>query len=169
MPNEKSDYGWAWPLNSPKAHYHEKNPGADTDPKQRKAKAISLCGKMMFLGHDFELGSDNSPDNCVRCKKMLLGDEALVDVRVPKFDKCMRCGRKEKHTKKHVFKDKKWGERKSLPKEVLYNLTPDQMNCWCSMREWKCPECGKELSQKIHVCDGCGYTPEYVKKETIDS
>ena len=55
--DKERDAGWAWPLNSRKAHYFN--------------DCRSLCGKMLFFGKT-EQGNDNSPDNCAACKKKLL-------------------------------------------------------------------------------------------------
>lgn len=49
--------GWAWPLNSKKAHYF--------------MDARSLCRKWLFFGEVVEDGNDNSPDACVACKRLL--------------------------------------------------------------------------------------------------
>jgi hypothetical protein len=50
--------GWTWLFNSKKWHYF------------RDGK--SLCKKWALLGsEDLEQGNDNSPDNCITCKKIL--------------------------------------------------------------------------------------------------
>lgn len=52
----KSEEGWAWPVNSRKAHYF--------------VDGRSLCGKWMYLG-EVEEGNDYSPDNCRECIRRL--------------------------------------------------------------------------------------------------
>lgn len=51
-----SKTGWAWPLNSRKAHWF----GAD---------GRSLCGKWMFLGEIRDDSNHESPDNCKACAR----------------------------------------------------------------------------------------------------
>ncbi len=48
--------GWAWPLNSRKAHWF----GSD---------GRALCGKWLYLGADREDNKHESPDNCIACKR----------------------------------------------------------------------------------------------------
>lgn len=56
-----SDYrpeaGWAWPLTAKKAHYFDK-------------EARALCRRWLFFGK-LEEGNDESPDNCLECRKRL--------------------------------------------------------------------------------------------------
>ena len=48
--------GWTWLFNSRKWHYFK--------------DGMSICGKFMLLGKgELEQGNDDSPDNCVQCKK----------------------------------------------------------------------------------------------------
>jgi len=54
---EEPKEGWAWALNWRKAHYI--------------VNGRSLCGHWMYLGNKLEQGKDNSPDNCVSCKRKL--------------------------------------------------------------------------------------------------
>lgn len=51
--------GWGWPMNMRKAHYFQ------------KGDMRSLCLKVLYFGHDRELGNDDSADNCSACKKKL--------------------------------------------------------------------------------------------------
>jgi hypothetical protein len=48
--------GWAWPFCARKAHYFY--------------NGESLCGKVMYFG-DVEQGNDDSPDNCMECRRRL--------------------------------------------------------------------------------------------------
>ena len=48
--------GWGFPANSRKAHYF--------------VNGMALCNKWMFHG-ELEQGNDNSPDNCVSCRRKL--------------------------------------------------------------------------------------------------
>lgn len=50
--------GWVWFLNSKKAHY----------VKEHRA----LCGRWLYLGNTYELGNDDSVDNCAECRRRLL-------------------------------------------------------------------------------------------------
>ena len=54
---EEIKEGWSYPTNSRKAHYF--------------VNMMSLCGKYGFYRGFLEQGNDNSPDNCVQCKKKL--------------------------------------------------------------------------------------------------
>ena len=55
-PEEK--IGWGFPSQSRKWHYFR--------------AGRSLCGKFGWFDRDpLELGNDNSPDNCMACKKRL--------------------------------------------------------------------------------------------------
>jgi len=52
--------GWTWLSNSRKWHYF--------------VNGQSLCRKWTLWGwksHDYELGNDNSPDNCAECRRRL--------------------------------------------------------------------------------------------------
>lgn len=49
--------GWVVLINASKWHYFR--------------KGISLCKKWGYLGSEFELGNDNSPDNCSSCRKKI--------------------------------------------------------------------------------------------------
>jgi len=54
-----SKEGWTWLYNATKWHYF--------------VDGRSLCGKYMLFGqgNDLEQGHNNSPDNCVSCKRKL--------------------------------------------------------------------------------------------------
>lgn len=57
--------GWTWHQGGRKWHYY------------REKRAI--CGGMLLLVHPsegYELGSDNSPDNCAACKRRRLVEAA---------------------------------------------------------------------------------------------
>lgn len=50
--------GWIWLANATKWHYIR--------------KGRSLCGSWMFLGkQNYQLGNNDSPDNCKACQKKL--------------------------------------------------------------------------------------------------
>lgn len=53
--------GWKWLANAPKWHYFR--------------EGRSLCGRWMTFGNEFELGNDNSADNCPTCRKKLLKEK----------------------------------------------------------------------------------------------
>jgi len=115
----KPKYGWTWPLNMKQAHYFPEN-----DP------ARSLCSKVLYLGSLYELGKDDSPDNCTQCKKKLLGGEATVTKSIPIMCVCKKCGRKSKsdYKKKMTFK---WKDRKDIPKEIVEEVA-DCFVCYSS-------------------------------------
>ena len=50
--------GWGFPRGSQKAHYFQED-------------GMSLCRKWGFYRGDKEQGNDDSPDNCIACKKAL--------------------------------------------------------------------------------------------------
>lgn len=58
VPVIKPDEGWVWFLNSRKAHYI--------------VESRALCGRWLYLGREHEQGKDDSPDNCVECRRKLL-------------------------------------------------------------------------------------------------
>ena len=49
--------GWKWLLNSKKWHYFR--------------NGNSLCGKWATFGSEFEQGNNDSPDNCMACRRKL--------------------------------------------------------------------------------------------------
>jgi hypothetical protein len=50
--------GWKWVYGSPKFHYF--------------IEGQSLCRRWLVLSdRDLELGNNNSPDNCIACKKVI--------------------------------------------------------------------------------------------------
>jgi hypothetical protein len=53
---DKKREGWGFPSNSRKAHYF--------------VGVRSLCMSWLFFG-ELETGNDNSPDNCMECKRSL--------------------------------------------------------------------------------------------------
>ena len=55
--------GWTWLINSPKWHYVR--------------KGMSLCNRFMVLNTEFEQGNDESPDNCLVCRKKRLKEKEL--------------------------------------------------------------------------------------------
>ena len=56
--------GWAYLSNSPKWHYFR--------------GGRSLCKRWGYFGHDEEQGKDDSPDNCLACRKKLAKEKALA-------------------------------------------------------------------------------------------
>lgn len=56
IPLEQRKKGWGFPRNSRKAHYF--------------IGIMSLCNKWMYFG-SVEDSNDNSPDNCVLCRRKL--------------------------------------------------------------------------------------------------
>jgi len=60
--------GWKWIVNAPKWHYFR--------------DGRSLCGKWMCLGKSFEQGNDDSPDNCVACRKKLSAEKARAALKL---------------------------------------------------------------------------------------
>ena len=64
--SDEINEGWTWLYNTTKWHYFK--------------EGRSLCGKWMVLSkQDYELGNDDSPDNCKTCQKKLakLKEESL--------------------------------------------------------------------------------------------
>jgi hypothetical protein len=53
-----TEEGWTYLYNSPKWHYFEKD-------------GRSLCKRWMTFTKEFEIGNDDSADNCAACKKAL--------------------------------------------------------------------------------------------------
>lgn len=151
----KPKYGWTWPLNMKQAHYY------------KEGDSVSLCGRVLYLGHLFELGNDQSPDNCVQCKKKLLGDEAEVEIKIKVVIKCIRCGRTEK-SKKVIKKKIRWGDRKNYPKEKIMLEEPKFMQCWCEINGYECQNCGAHMSDLYESgkCVKCGHihTEENMRK-----
>lgn len=62
MAENQGRQGWGFPAESRKAHYFIIEPGHNMGD--------SLCRGYVFYGGPTEQGNDNSPDNCIRCKKL---------------------------------------------------------------------------------------------------
>ena len=58
----KTKEGWTWLSNATKWHYFR--------------NGQSLCKKYGIFGPgDLELGNNDSPDNCVQCRKILIKED----------------------------------------------------------------------------------------------